>query len=34
VTSAAAMRQGLTIAAQADPSTAEGLADAIARAEI
>jgi hydroxymethylbilane synthase len=34
VTTAAAVRQGLTIAAEADPSTAEGLADAIARAEI
>jgi uroporphyrinogen III methyltransferase/synthase len=34
VTTAAALRHGLTIAAEADPSTAEGLADAIARAEI
>ena len=34
VTTEAAQRQGLTIAAEAEPSTAEGLADAIARAEL
>lgn len=34
VTTAAAVRHGLTVAAEADPSTAEGLADAIVRAEI
>lgn len=34
VTTEAALRYGLTIAAEADPSTAEGLADAIARAVI
>jgi len=34
VTTEAALRHGLTIAAEANPSTAEGLADAIARAEI
>jgi uroporphyrinogen III methyltransferase/synthase len=34
VTTEAALRHGLTIAAEASPSTAEGLADAIARAEI
>ena len=34
VTTEAALRHGLSIAAEAEPSTAEGLADAIARAEI
>ena len=34
VTTESAFRHGLTIAAEAEPSTAEGLADAIARAEI
>ncbi len=34
VTTEAARRHGLSIAAEADPSTAEGLADAVARAEI
>jgi uroporphyrinogen III methyltransferase/synthase len=34
VTTETALRYGLLIAAEADPSTAEGLADAIARAEI
>ena len=34
VTTESALRHGLTIAAEANPSTAEGLADAIARAEI
>ena len=34
VTTEAALRHGLSVAAEANPSTAEGLADAIARAEI